>query len=89
MARFRVGDAGIVIPHFDTKKGHPIVIDLHKYRDAMLAIPEDVGLNALMQAHQDDVCLLEMGTEDIVRDIDYREDYLRELARLTDGRACV
>ena len=89
MARFQEGKTGIVIPYFGTKKGHPIAIDLHKYRDAILAIPEDVGLNALMQAHQDDVCLLEMGTEDIVRDIDYREDYLRELARLTDGRACV
>ena len=89
IARYREGLAGIVIPRYGEKKGHPIVIDLHKYRDDILTLPEGVGLNALMQAHGDDVRLIEVGTEDIIRDIDYREDYDRELARLAERRSCV
>ena len=62
MSRYREGKAGIVIPRYGEKKGHPIIINLHTYRDAILNLPEDVGLNALVQAHADDVHLMEMGT---------------------------
>ena len=89
IARYREGLAGVVIPRYGEKKGHPVIIDLHKYRDAILNLPEDVGLNALMQAHADDIRLIEVATEDIIRDIDYREDYTRELARLAERRSCI
>ncbi|MGH8058904.1 MAG: nucleotidyltransferase family protein, partial [Candidatus Entotheonellia bacterium] len=89
MAQYREGSAGIVIPRYGEKKGHPIIMNLHTYRDAILNLPEDVGLNALVQAHADDVHLIEMGTEEIVRDIDNRDDYARELARFTGGRSCI
>ncbi|MBI3328236.1 MAG: nucleotidyltransferase family protein [Nitrospinae bacterium] len=89
VSRYREGLSGIVIPRYGEKKGHPIVIDLHTYRDAILTLPEHVGLNALMQAHAHDVRWIEMATEDIIRDIDYREDYTRELARLAERRSCV
>lgn len=89
MARYREGSAGIVIPRYGQKKGHPIIMNLHTYRDAILNLPEDVGLNALVQAHADDVHLIEMETEEIVRDIDNRDDYARELSRLTGGRSCL
>jgi CTP:molybdopterin cytidylyltransferase MocA len=68
------------------KKGHPIIINLRKYREEILNLPEHVGLNALMQQHADDVRLLDVATEDIVRDIDFPEDYSRELARFTERR---
>ncbi len=89
MSHYRKGNAGIVIPRYGEKKGHPIIMNLHTYRDAILNLPEDVGLNALVQAHADDVHLIDMGAEEIVRDIDNRDDYARELARLTGGRSCV
>jgi molybdenum cofactor cytidylyltransferase len=86
---YRTGTAGIVIPRYDTKKGHPIIINLRKYRDVILNLPEHVGLNALMEDHADDVRLLDVATEDIVRDIDVPEDYSRELARYTERRLSV
>jgi len=89
IARYREGTAGIVIPCYGGKKGHPIIIDLHKYREAILSLPEDGGLNALMQVHTDDVRLIDMATEDIIRDIDDQEDYGRELARWADRRSRV
>jgi hypothetical protein len=39
-----------------------------------------------MEEHADDVRLLDVATEDIVRDIDVPEDYSRELARYTERR---
>jgi molybdenum cofactor cytidylyltransferase len=89
IVQYRMGTNGIVIPRYGAKKGHPIIIDLHKYREAILNLPEHVGLNALMQEHADDVRLLDVATEDIVRDIDVPEDYTRELARFTERRSSV
>jgi molybdenum cofactor cytidylyltransferase len=89
VAQYRQGSAGIVIPRSGSKKGHPIIIDLRRYRDAILDLPGDVGLNALMQAHADDVQLIDVASDDIVRDIDVPEDYSRELARLTERRSSV
>jgi molybdenum cofactor cytidylyltransferase len=84
---YRGGTAGIVIPRYGVKKGHPIIINLRKYRQEILDLPADIGLNALMQEHTEDVRLFDIATEDIVRDIDVPEDYTRELARFTERRS--
>jgi molybdenum cofactor cytidylyltransferase len=86
---YRAGNAGIVIPRYGEKKGHPIIINLQKYRETIVSLPEDVGLNALIQKHADDVCLIDVATEDIIRDIDMPDDYTRELARFTERRSPV
>lgn len=87
--QYRKGIEGIIIPRYGTKKGHPIIINLRKYREAILNLPEHVGLNALMQEHTDDVRLFDVATDDIIRDIDVPEDYNRELARFTERRSCI
>jgi molybdenum cofactor cytidylyltransferase len=84
---YRLGQAGIVIPRYGEKKGHPIIINLLKYRQAIVELPEDAGLNVLMQEHSDDVHLVDVTTEDIIRDIDVPDDYTRELARFTERRS--
>jgi molybdenum cofactor cytidylyltransferase len=89
MRAYRTGKAGIVIPRYGVKKGHPIIINLHKYREAIVNLPEDRGLNALMQEHADDVRLIDVATEDIIRDIDVPDDYTRELARFTERRSSI
>ena len=87
MRAYRDGDAGIVIPRYGDKKGHPIIINLQRYREAIANLPEDAGLNVLMQEHADDVRLIDVATEDIIRDIDVPDDYTRELARFTERRS--
>jgi molybdenum cofactor cytidylyltransferase len=84
---YRAADAGIVIPRYGGKKGHPIIMNLRRYREVILNLPEHVGLNALMQEHADDVRLIDVATEDIIRDIDEPGDYTRELARFTERRS--
>jgi molybdenum cofactor cytidylyltransferase len=89
MRAYRAGSAGIVIPCYGGKKGHPIIINLQQYREAIVNLPEDVGLNALLQEHVDDVLLIDVATEDIIRDIDVPDDYTRELARFSERRSCI
>ena len=89
MCAYRAGNAGIVIPRYGDKKGHPIIINLAKYREAIVNLPEDAGLNALMQAHADDVRLIDVASEDIIRDIDVPDDYTRELDRFMERRSSV
>lgn len=84
---YRAGDAGIVIPRYNGKKGHPIIINLSRYREAIIDLPDSLGLNALMQEYADDVHLIDVTTEDIIHDIDVPEDYTRELARFMERRA--
>jgi len=84
---YRAGSAGIVIPCYGGKKGHPIIINLQRYREAIVNLPDDAGLNVLMQEHADDVHLIDVATEDIIRDIDVPDDYTRELARFTERRS--
>jgi molybdenum cofactor cytidylyltransferase len=84
---YRTGDTGIVIPRYNGKKGHPIIINLSRYRQAIIDLPDSVGLNALMQENADDVRLIDVATEDIIHDIDVPEDYTRELARFMERRA--
>ncbi|MGH8066946.1 MAG: nucleotidyltransferase family protein [Candidatus Entotheonellia bacterium] len=86
---YRTGNAGIVIPCYGGKKGHPIIINLQRYRDAIVNLPENVGLNALMQEHAKDVRLIDVTTDDIIRDIDVPDDYTRELARFSQRRSSV
>jgi molybdenum cofactor cytidylyltransferase len=84
---YRTGDAGIVIPRYHGKKGHPIIINLSRYREAIIELPDSVGLNTLVQEYADDVRLIDVATEDIIHDIDVPEDYTRELARFMERRA--
>jgi molybdenum cofactor cytidylyltransferase len=87
--QYSAGEAGIVIPRYGGKRGHPIIMNVRRYRDAILNLPEHVGLNTLIQEHGGDIHLVDVATDDIIRDIDYPADYARELARFSDRRSSV
>ena len=70
---------GIVVPAFQGRRGHPVLIDL-KYRDEVLAIDPADGLRRLMLAHSDDILEIDVADPSILRDLDTPEDY-RDLTR--------
>jgi len=73
-------DKGIVLPSYNYRRGHPVIIDL-KYKDDILNLEgEEAGLRDVIRAHPEDIFYVEVDTDAVVRDIDYREDYLRELS---------
>ena len=77
---------GIVVPVFGGRRGHPLLFAAH-YRDAILTHYGGVGLRGLLYAHTDDVLELTAPTAAVLSDIDYPEDYRRELAALEKRNA--
>ena len=71
---------GIVVPVYGGRRGHPLLIDC-RYVSEILSGYEDVGLRGLLAAHADDVFDVPVADTGVLSDIDYPEDYQRELAR--------
>ena len=81
---FNKTDKGILVPVHDGKRGHPILA-AKKYKEEILTCHDDIGLRGLMHAHPDDIFELSVSTSSVLFDIDYPEDYLRELSQLPDS----
>jgi len=77
---FRRSGKGIVVPAFQGRRGHPVLIGL-KYRDEVLALDPADGLRRLMHAHPEDIFEAEVEDANILRDMDVPEDYAAALTR--------
>jgi molybdenum cofactor cytidylyltransferase len=71
---------GIVLPVYQKKRGHPILIDM-KHRQEILDLSPKIGLRALVHNHPQDVQEVAVETPQILKDIDYPEDYQSQLER--------
>ncbi len=80
------GDRGIVVPVYEGRRGHPLLLD-GRYRSEIRTRCDQVGLRGLVAAHADDVFELRVSTSAVLSDMDYPEDYQRELARLSQARS--
>ena len=78
-ARARTGK-GLIIPVWQGKRGHPLLLAA-AYRAAVLALGPDQGLNMVTRGFPHDTLELPIDTDDVLRDMDYREDYETELQR--------
>jgi CTP:molybdopterin cytidylyltransferase MocA len=70
----------IVVPAHAGRRGHPILIAA-SYCAEILTGHDHVGLRGLLAAHEDDVQEIQIPAELAVSDMNYPEDYQRELAR--------
>lgn len=73
IAEWKTG-AQIVIPTFQNRGGHPVLVDL-KFRDELLNLDHTGGLRAFFQNHQKDVKRLPVDSPFIARDMDTWDDY--------------
>lgn len=69
---------GIVIPVYNKKRGHPILVDI-KYRDEVKRINPELSLRVFVHNHAEDILEVEVDTPGILKDIDTVEDYNREI----------
>jgi molybdenum cofactor cytidylyltransferase len=69
---------GIIIPVYNKRRGHPVLIDI-KHRDEVRALDPAVGLRALVHEHPEDVEEVAVESPAILKDIDHPQDYIREL----------
>ena len=68
--------AVLVVPEFEGRGGHPVLIDA-RFRRELLALDADRGLRALFDAHREAVRRLPVASPFVARDMDTWEDYAR------------
>ncbi|MCP4614496.1 MAG: nucleotidyltransferase family protein [Planctomycetes bacterium] len=73
----------ILVPLYNGKRGHPVIFSA-AYRDDILTHYDNMGLRGLLHAHKDDIFELSVAASGVLLDMDYPEDYKRELALLKE-----
>jgi len=78
IAAYRQGTHSIVIPKYEGRRGHPILLD-GKYRDEILRADDasPLGLNQVIRSHAPDILEVSVDSSAVIQDIDTREDYER------------
>lgn len=79
LSKYMVEKARIVLPIFDGKTGHPVMINSSLLRDEISMIRGDSGLREIIEKHKQDVVSIQGDTGNVC-DIDTRQalDWLRE-----------
>ena len=78
---YRLSGKGIVIPVYEKKRGHPLLID-RKYRDEIEKLDTREGLRSLAYQFSDDVLEVETDDPGILRDFDTYEEYKKEINQI-------
>jgi len=71
---FSQGKGTIVVPSFRGRKGHPVIFH-RRYKKELLQLKEDVGGKAIIERHPEEVRLVQIRSEGVVKDIDTWKDY--------------
>jgi molybdenum cofactor cytidylyltransferase len=71
--------SGMVVPSHAMRRGHPLLIDLQRYRAEIMAIDGPPGLQKVLRAHPDDILHVVFDDPDVLADLDTPEDYRRAL----------
>ncbi|MBC8469212.1 MAG: nucleotidyltransferase family protein [Planctomycetes bacterium] len=79
LQNFASNEKQILVPLYNGKRGHPIMFSA-TYREEILTYYDAVGLRGLLYAHKDDIFELPVKTFAVLSDMDYPQDYQRELA---------
>jgi molybdenum cofactor cytidylyltransferase len=79
--RAREGASGILVPTFEGRRGHPLLIH-HRYRDEIASLSPEIGLRELMRRHPDDILRVPAEDDTVLRDMDTPEEYAAEVARI-------
>jgi len=69
---------GIVIPTFNGRRGHPVLIET-RYKTEIEKLDPEKGLRVLAEKFKNDVYEVECNIPEILRDIDTPEEYQHEI----------
>ncbi len=83
LQNFTSTEKQILVPLYNGKRGHPIMFSA-AYRKEILTHYDNVGLQGLLYAHKDDIFELSVTASGVLSDMDYPQDYQRELALLKE-----
>ena len=66
----------IVIPTFQGRNGHPVILDL-KLKQEILSMDPRTGLRQVVHAHASEIIRIDVSEETVLMDFDLPEDYRR------------
>ena len=73
--QFAAGAKGTVLPVYQGKRGHPVILDRKKYKAELLDLQGDVGGKEIVRNHPEDVLEVVVSSKGVLIDIDAPEDY--------------
>ena len=73
---YEAHDSPLVIPSFEGRNGHPVILDIRLKRE-VLEMDSSQGLRQVVYAHKSEACYVEVQSRAILIDFDYPEDYER------------
>lgn len=74
--RYRATHADIVIPHYQGKRGNPVLLNRAVFPEAM-ALEGDTGCRAIFGSHANRIVQVDVDDPGILQDMDTPEDYER------------
>lgn len=83
IAQWRVGPAKLLIPEYEGRGGHPVLVDL-SFRESLLHLDSQSGLRWLFDNNKDMIARVPVNSPFVARDIDTWDDY-RALHRQVFG----
>lgn len=89
IAEYRNSDKGLVMPVYDGKRGHPLlisplyngIVEHLEDKETDPGEPSVHGLRFLLKKYPGDVLEVEADSDEILRDIDTQEDYQKEITQ--------
>jgi molybdenum cofactor cytidylyltransferase len=76
VATFRQSSAPVVIPTYQGRRGHPVLIGREVF-DELLQLACDAGADSVVRKHRPATCFVEVEDEGVVIDVDEPESYRR------------
>jgi molybdenum cofactor cytidylyltransferase len=71
---WKTTNQGFVLPTFEGRRGHPLLVDL-RVRDELLELEPSAGMRALLSAHSEEILEVAVDISAILKDIDTPDDY--------------
>lgn len=75
--QFLLQGAGMLLPAFKNRTGHPVIIDVHRFREHIHQIEGDVGLREIIRKHPEEVKTIPWPDDSVIQDIDTPADIER------------
>lgn len=77
MMAYAEGKGCLVVPSYEMKRGHPILVD-RRYWAELQALSANESLRTLLQAHASEIAYVTVDTDSVLRDVDTPDDYAQE-----------
>jgi molybdenum cofactor cytidylyltransferase len=81
ISEYKKTKKGIIVPVCEEQRGHPVVVDL-KYLEFLLSLRGDIGAHAVADAFPKDVREVRIDSDEVLLDVDTRDDFDRIKPRL-------